>query len=335
MNVCYVSDSKYAPITVVSMLSMLSHYKNTVDIYYLDTGLTGEDKVRLREAVKEPNSITFYDCRELLLDLEKMGFPRFLGNYSSYARLLMGEVLPAGIDKILYLDSDTIILDSLDEMYNSFGVNDESGETIKLCEGVQDLIPNEYYMSVGIDGEHKYINSGVLLIDLECWRREFNMTNINNIAGRYKKSHYPDQDIINGRKWDMYKNQNGAGIGLRYNLTTPYLEWDYKYLSKIFPSLNDIIYTREDIRRAISRPAIVHLVDGLRERPWIEGSSSPFYKNWWTFLNQTEFRKDFLGFKPEGSKKHVIMKMIYKYAPQILSSSVYTWNIQRIKNNRK
>lgn len=111
-----------------------------------------------------------------------------------YYRLLAGQLLPDSIDRILYLDPDILIINSLRELWDTdlddrlFAAAAHTGKT--------ELANNVNRLRLGTNED--YYNSGVLLINLEKYRSEICPEDIF----RYTEKHsqellLPDQDILN------------------------------------------------------------------------------------------------------------------------------------------
>lgn len=76
-------------------------------------------------------------------------------------RMILPSVLGETVGRVLYLDPDTIVLGSVDEIF-------ETPLNGAPVAGVSDIAEKKYAARYGIDA---YINAGVLLLDLEQWRR--------------------------------------------------------------------------------------------------------------------------------------------------------------------
>ena len=91
----------------------------------------------------------------------------------TYARLLLPELLPDTVEKVLYLDSDVIICDDITPLWDV----DIAGVDIAA---VRDRTPESRYASslrgirshreLGLEPEQPAFNSGVLLLNLKRWR---------------------------------------------------------------------------------------------------------------------------------------------------------------------
>ena len=92
-----------------------------------------------------------------------------------YYRILAAKLLPEDVDRVLYLDPDLIVTDSLLEFYNM---------PLDNCffagarDRLQDVVTNPYWKVLGFTGKNNYINSGVLLCNLALLRKEQNIQDI-------------------------------------------------------------------------------------------------------------------------------------------------------------
>ena len=79
------------------------------------------------------------------------------------ARLLVDKLLPDDIDRILYLDGDTLVLGSLESLWKL----DMGNRSIGM--GPESTVDAARRGFLGLD-KQMYCNAGVLLIDLQRWR---------------------------------------------------------------------------------------------------------------------------------------------------------------------
>jgi lipopolysaccharide biosynthesis glycosyltransferase len=127
-------------------------------------------------------------------------------------RLLLPSILPLDIEKILYLDCDIIILEDINDLYNIdlrdfdfAGVNYVDMPTERPWSTYTGMDLNSIRVKLGLSSEEDYVNSGVLLINLEKWRsKQYEKFFIDVID---KESHLlstADQCIINKVCKDKY-----------------------------------------------------------------------------------------------------------------------------------
>ena len=128
-----------------------------------------------------------------------------------YFRLFASEYLPKELDRILYLDSDTIVINNLNELYNM----DFEDNYFIAATHIKKVLHKFNEIRLNIKEDEPYINTGVLLINL----KELRKINVKEKIIKYvevnqKKLLLPDQDIITSLFGDKIKLIDG----LKYNL---------------------------------------------------------------------------------------------------------------------
>lgn len=111
-----------------------------------------------------------------------------------YYRLLAGELLPQNLEKIIYIDPDILVINSLSALWEM----DISGFLFAGAShtGKTDMANNVNKIRLGTDTD--YYNSGFLLINLKRAREEIVPEEIFAYADEnYKNLLLPDQDILN------------------------------------------------------------------------------------------------------------------------------------------
>lgn len=82
---------------------------------------------------------------------------------ASYARFFLASVIPESYDRVLYLDYDTIIMDTLVNLWKI----DLDGF---MVAGVQDTVDKYFLKKIGLTQNDLYVNAGIILINLSLWR---------------------------------------------------------------------------------------------------------------------------------------------------------------------
>lgn len=265
MNIVYVSNEAYAGYLGVSLYSLFENNKKEkeLDIYIISTGIGRTSRERLYASAnifnRKIHIIDFSDIRERFdykIDTGKF-------DISAMGRLFIGELLPKEVERVLYLDCDTVILRSLGKLWR----RKLHGKV--LAAAAEPTVSEEMKKDIGIGASWKYFNSGVLLIDLNRWRRE----NIKNKILAYfetisRKSIFADQDAINGALAGRI-----ALIPPEYNFFSNYKYWKYEDLIAISPYYKTV--SRKRYEAAKNHPAIIHFAGD--ERPWNKGCLN-YYK---------------------------------------------------------
>ena len=191
------------------------------------------------------------------------------------ARLFLDKLLPQEVDRILYLDGDTLVLEDL----GSFYYRDLGDKVIGMCpEPTVDKSRKEFLALK----EHPYHNSGVLLIDLKKWRREeIGKKVIEFYQFHEGKLFAPDQDALNG----ALKEQIFT-LPICFNYFNIYDVYPYKTLSEL--SKPTKFMSQEDFNHFRKAPTIIHYLG--EERPWRKGNTHRFKKEYLYYLHKTPWK---------------------------------------------
>lgn len=195
MNILYSTDDNYFPYMAVSIFSLLKANKTAgINFYIFDLGITENNKEALRQLVNRfGHSVSF-------ITIDKTAFAQFPQTISyisvaTYARLKAAEYLPK-VKKIIYLDVDTLIADDLSSLYAT-NLGEAAIGAVK--DWFIEAKTNNYKYKIGLTDKDTYFNAGVLLINLEKWRK----LDVFNAAINWLKQYqniikYQDQDVLNG-----------------------------------------------------------------------------------------------------------------------------------------
>lgn len=198
MNILTSLNHAYVgPVSV--MLESLYHNNPHIPIhvYILHSELTLEDQSLLKnQGCKWDAEVDFiYVDRTLFTKLPTTA----MWTLEAFYRLAMTELLPADIDRILYLDVDTLILKPLYDFY----FTDFEGTDLIACKDMGTLIPfcdirDDIFRDHIEKGDFIYCCSGVTLWNLEKLRHKITLNTYMQLA---KELDYnivaPDQDLIN------------------------------------------------------------------------------------------------------------------------------------------
>lgn len=168
----------------------------------------------------------------------------------TYYRLLLGSFLPEDVDRILYIDPDTVVINSLDELYNI----DFQGNVIAAAPHTYGIMESVNQIRLNLKRKTRYVNAGVIMVDVNAWRKLTTTEEIINfIAKNIKKLKLSDQDAIN-----IYFQGKILVLDERkYNLD-----------EKTYMFFNSRLFNRIDLNWVDKNTVIVHFNGG--KKPWGE-----------------------------------------------------------------
>lgn len=266
----------------VLLKSLLINNENDFDyisVFIFDGGISKINKEKLNEicnAFKIDVSLIFirYGSIEEIVGTKMSTSISF----TSYARLFAQSLLPQDIDKILYLDVDAIVVDSLKTVYNTNIDN-------YYLAAVEDMGPKYINNFLNLPPYTTHYNAGFLLINLKKWR-ENNLEQqfIDCILENNGQVYHNDQGVIN-----IVCNDNILKLDLKYNIHSPFFEVGYDNILKFYGV--ERYYTKEIGENAIKNPVFIHFVQFVYGRPWFKNAKNhPLRDLFEYYVNQTPFK---------------------------------------------
>ena len=316
LNVLYATDSSYSQHAAASIYSLIKNNKEfeKINIYIIDDEISDECKDKFNLLIKDfkNTEIIFYPFCELKKNIpanDKTGFAQV-----GYARLFLSKVCSK--ERILYIDCDTIINSSLKELWEC----DLEGNVLG---GVQDNPALFALTKVGMTKHHRYINSGVLLIDLVKWN-EFKVEEklLKMIEEHNGFVVHHDQGVINGVLKDNIKI-----LPPKFNTMSQFFDTNAKQIKKLYDI--ETYYTQEELDEATKNPVIIHYITKFYNRPWFKSCTHPLKNLYIENLEKTPFEvKLFDGKLPLKVK---LRKFIFKNLPFF----IYTFSERILDIKRK
>lgn len=242
--VFFAADENYVPYLAVAIKSLIKNAsrEHEYKIYVMHDGINAENQARIKAYEEEGFEIIFKEMKagfEQIKDEENSRLRCDYFTLTIYFRLFIPAMFPE-YDKGIYLDSDVVVEGDISKLYET----DLEGNLIGACKdlSIREIEPFMVYVeqSVGVD-RMKYINSGVLLMDLKRLREaELDRRFLELYTTYHFDSIAPDQDYINAmcygkiydlpEEWDIMPNENRDIISnpqlIHYNLFAK--PWMYK-----------------------------------------------------------------------------------------------------------
>jgi lipopolysaccharide biosynthesis glycosyltransferase len=206
---------------------------------------------------------------------------------ATYYKLILPAVLPSTLQKVLFLDSDLIVVEPLGELMDT-PLGDYP------VAAVIDRSQKENCKRLGLREGSAYFNSGVMLIDLNKWRK----TNILSAGlevtkGNQAKIEFWDQDILN-----YLFEGNWLNLDKRWNA---------------LPHLWGTNKAAED-EAARDHPAIIHFAGAGNAKPWNYYCAHPWKTRYLELKKKTPWARVPLDCQPPPPSLLFRLKRLVKTA---------------------
>jgi lipopolysaccharide biosynthesis glycosyltransferase len=190
INILFSCDSNYVMPLCVCLTSIFdNNTNNKINIYLLHSGLSEIEEKNIN------NVATKYNQTINLIHVQKSYFsdaPALRWSKETYYRLLINELIPKNIDRLLYLDVDIIVNKPLNDLYNL-----DLGEYY-----ISALLENTDYKKtrarLGLNQDGFYYQAGVLVFDLKKTRKILSYDKSMEVIHKLGKNLTTvDQDVMN------------------------------------------------------------------------------------------------------------------------------------------
>ena len=268
INVAFCIDANFAPYLAVSLLSLLENTTSPVSIYIIGN-LSEPVKNRLRTLESTHASLTFVE-HKIQIPQSTLS-DRYHGrlNDITYVRYGLGEILP-DVAKVIYLDADILLDGDIKELWDvslegqTVGVVEDHSLMAQSREATLDLVSQAYF------------NAGVMVIDLEKWRKDKTFEKLLKVHASRDNWEYNDQDVLN-----IVLDQKVQYLDAKFNAQTYSLA-----------------------HREIIAPLIIHFTG--QEKPWHSSSAHPFTKHYQELFKTVPFSNNSLTFFLDKEDKKIL-----------------------------
>jgi len=203
LSIVYACDNNFVPLLAASVKSLeINSAGSQKDIYIIDDGISAISRKKLIDSINT-NEITlkFLLVKDVVGKITIPYFNNAALPVTTFFRLFVHTFIPAGTERVLYLDSDMIVLGNIAELWdvdfkdNIIAAVQDPGIKTLGCSwggGVRN------WAELGYQSDDKYLNAGLLLINVAKWN-EFNVcTKALDAAVKYQKHIvYGDQYCLN------------------------------------------------------------------------------------------------------------------------------------------
>lgn len=288
MNIFFASNDNYVQHLSVAIASILvnSLPNEKFNFYILDGNISNKNKnILLSLKNIKDFSMEFIKVQEEMFKICPITPECCHISNQCYYRYIIPLVKPE-LEKVLYLDCDIVIKDSLKDLWNIDLKDNYVAAVEDLCSITKE--------DANRLGTNHYFNSGVLLINNELWKRDDIINTLfKNTKEIHDKIRWVDQCVLNYTFKDKV-----LFVSPKYNLQHSVYK-DTKYN----------LYTKHEITYAKAFPIIVHYTGC--DKPWHKKCIHKLWKDYYKYLKYTPYKNIYYTYK---------LKKVIKYFLQSIFS---------------
>ena len=188
-------DKKYILQAFVVMRSVLMNSKQQYHFFILTAD-------NIEDEIKDYTKILKEEFDNFEISVRKVNIGYFSEaqihnahlSKAAYFRILISDLVPE-YDKCIYLDCDLIVYGDLKELYD-IELDDNYLAGVRDCHIMEDTLREVQHQKIlGIPSRDRYVNSGVLVMNLEKIRKD---KLVSCFFEQLKRENwYEDQDVLN------------------------------------------------------------------------------------------------------------------------------------------
>lgn len=282
------ADENFALPLAVTVRSALDNLdpECKLQIYVLDGGIRPATRAKLEQSWPAGR----YSVRWVPFDASVLAEVPLSGhvNHMTYARIVVQRLLPATVDRVIYLDADLIVLGDLAQLWTEpmagawcLAVQDcaapsmdaDATPTFKRCAPhLGARVPVANYRELGFDATDPYLNGGVLVLDLAAWRREAVDVQLIDCLEQHRE---------HVRWWDQY----ALNVVLHGQWRPLDHRWNQGANTFSFPNWSESPYDESTFERLRSDPLVVHFT--TKHKPWKVTCLHPWRRQFFEYLDRT------------------------------------------------
>ena len=296
INIVFSIDDNYTKHCAAAITSILlnSPKGNKFNIFILDGGISEKIKKKLEKLKK----IRDFNLNYIKIDnnyFKDLPLNRSYISIATYYRLLLPEVLPENIEKVIYLDSDIIVEKDIAELWN-YDIND------KYAAVVEDEGSLYQIQRMKLPVANSYFNAGICMFNIKKLREV-------DFQTMWKEYYIQNQAIITLQDQDIL---NGVFNG---NCLFVPLQWNTNGRLYTKHNLIEHQYSYEEATYAAHNPGVIHYTD--ENKPWNFKCTHPLVFEYFKYLFMTPWKKDalvylskYIAYKPYSYLKSKRGKII-------------------------
>ena len=323
MDFMFCTDKNYLKGYGVLMLSIL-HYApppvtERLRFHVLSDDLDDADKAALKSiAARRENTQVFFYAPERMLsphELKSINATLKEGDWvtkEAYYRFAAADLIPPDARRALYIDGDALCTGSLEGVFDA----DLRGCPCGMCVDVFSM-RLDYYNRLSYPPKDAYFCSGVILFDLDAWRKQnLKEAVFGWLEANAKKALFHDQDAINGALHGRI-----FPLDFSYNVSQNCFNvfyWIQEEKNKYYASGTQFLPKEQwpALLAAVKRPRLVHFL--ANPKPWHTDCEKPFADMWRYFYAQSPWKDEKLGYKNLSPFKAKIKRLLGKRGRSVL-----------------
>ena len=282
MNIAYSCNDYYIPQTGISIISLCENNKEAkdIDIYFIGKDVNPDNVSLLRSIAEGYGRHFFYiDFDSIAYDLNISAIGRHIETI--YAKVFFTRI--EGVDKIIYLDSDTIIDGSLEPLWN-----DDLSDV--YLGAVQTF--SKMKKQLGMAESTPFFNDGMAIVNVDYCRKHNLTEKVLKVVAEYNGN----PPTLSEGALNKVCQGHVKFISLRWNCMAGILYFGRLNMKYLTSRLDQ--YTKEDLEESCEHPVVIHYLTAFYNRPWFQPCTHPYKERYYYYQAKSPWKDSKPIYKP-------------------------------------
>lgn len=282
MNIAYSCNDYYIPQTGISIISLCENNKESddINIYFIGKDVSPANVSLLRSITEDYGRHFIYiDFDTIAYDLNISTIGRHIETI--YAKVFFTRI--EGLDKIIYLDSDTIIDGSLEPLWN-----DDLSDV--YMGAVQTF--SKMKKQLGIPEQAPFFNDGMAIVNVDYCRKHNLTEKVLEVVAEYNGN----PPTLSEGALNKVCQGHVKYISLRWNCMAGILYFGRLNMKYLATKLDQ--YTEDDLKESCEHPVVIHYLTAFYNRPWFRPCTHPYKDRYYYYQAMSPWKAVKPTFKP-------------------------------------
>lgn len=313
--VLFETNDAYAPLAGTAVYSLFMNNRDieNLEVYLVDDGISPENREKYLAVSREfDRPIHFVDPAPMERKLREADVSPYKGSYTTYYKLFTINLLPDDADKVLFIDSDTVIDANIRELLDW----DFQGAVLAMTK---ETALGDYKVHLGMKKTDPFYNGGAILFNVPAWRAQrYEERILEYMQTNHPKFLFADQELLNV----LFRTEIQP-LPLKYNVHTSYFLYTPTQLYSIYQLTPALFYTPQEIAQAKDAAVVYHMVGNTAFcRPWHSNNHHPLTGIFDEYLAKTPWR-DYHKKPMQQNLTGRLQYLLYRTCPKGLYCSIH------------
>lgn len=304
MNIAYSCNDYYIPQTGISIISVCENHKDVEDLtfYFIAKDVAADNIQTLREICGK------YDRAIIVIPFEDIAFDLNISSVGRHIETIYSKVFFSrieNVDKMIYLDSDTVVVGSLKELWNE----DLEG----FYMGVVETNPTKLSKELGLPKGDRFFNDGMAIVNVDYCRKNDLIRQVIQVVEEF----HGDPPTLSEGALNKVCYNKVKYISLRYNLMAGLLfmrNLNADYLASV------LHYSKEEIEYSCDNPIVIHYLSAFYNRPWLIPCTHPYKDEYFKYQALSPWKDTEPKYQPLPKRIIMIKKCYELFGPRLTNA---------------